>query len=54
MAMMGLGHFLFMGVQELSWWQRSKRACHYLRAMAIWGLWATHTDWQRIPGAERG
>ena len=29
------------------------RACHYLRAMAIWGLWATHTDWQRIPGAER-
>ena len=20
------------------------RACHYLRAMAIWGLWATHTD----------
>ena len=30
------------------------RACHYLRAMAIGGLWATHTDWQRIPGAERG
>ena len=30
------------------------RACHYLRAMAIWGVWATHTDWQRIPGAERG
>jgi non-lysosomal glucosylceramidase len=29
------------------------RACHYLRAMAIWGVWATHTDWQRIPGAER-
>ena len=29
------------------------RACHYLRAMAIWGLWATHTDWARIPGAER-
>ena len=28
------------------------RACHYLRAMAIWGVWATHTDWQRIPGAE--
>ena len=30
------------------------RACHYLRAMAIWGLWATHTEWQLIPGAERG
>ncbi|MFZ9974075.1 MAG: GH116 family glycosyl hydrolase, partial [Vulcanococcus sp.] len=29
------------------------RACHYLRAMAIWGLWATHTNWQRIPGADR-
>ena len=29
------------------------RACHYLRAMAIWGLWATHTNWQPIPGAER-
>ncbi|MEC7896633.1 MAG: GH116 family glycosyl hydrolase, partial [Cyanobacteriota bacterium] len=29
------------------------RACHYLRAMAIWGLWATHTDWAVIPGAER-
>lgn len=29
------------------------RACHYLRAMAIWALWATHTDWQLIPGAER-
>ncbi len=29
------------------------RACHYLRAMAIWALWATHTDWQTIPGAER-
>ncbi len=29
------------------------RACHYLRAMAIWALWATHTDWQVIPGAER-
>ncbi|WP_028952445.1 GH116 family glycosyl hydrolase [Synechococcus sp. CC9616] len=27
------------------------RACHYLRAMAIWGLWATDTDWARIPGA---
>ena len=25
------------------------RACHYLRAMAIWALWATHTDWQPIP-----
>ena len=25
------------------------RACHYLRAMAIWGLWATDTGWQRIP-----
>jgi non-lysosomal glucosylceramidase len=24
------------------------RACHYLRAMAIWALWATHTDWQPI------
>jgi len=29
------------------------RACHYLRAMAIWALWATHTQWQVIPGAER-
>ena len=29
------------------------RACHYLRAMAIWGVWATHTNWQQIPGAER-
>ena len=29
------------------------RACHYLRAMAIWALWATHTNWQAIPGAER-
>ncbi|MFL0788967.1 MAG: GH116 family glycosyl hydrolase [Prochlorococcus sp.] len=29
------------------------RACHYLRAMAIWALWATHTGWSRIPGAER-
>jgi len=29
------------------------RACHYLRAMAIWALWATHTQWQAIPGAER-
>ncbi len=29
------------------------RACHYLRAMAIWALWATHTNWQTIPGAER-
>jgi non-lysosomal glucosylceramidase len=29
------------------------RACHYLRAMAIWALWATHTDWAPIPGAER-
>ncbi len=29
------------------------RACHYLRAMAIWALWATHTDWRPIPGAER-
>jgi non-lysosomal glucosylceramidase len=28
------------------------RACHYLRAMAIWALWATHTGWQPIPGAE--
>jgi non-lysosomal glucosylceramidase len=25
------------------------RACHYLRAMAIWALWATHTGWQPIP-----
>ena len=30
------------------------RGCHYLRAMAIWGLWATHTDWEAIPGAQRG
>jgi len=29
------------------------RACHYLRAMAIWALWATHTGWQPIPGSER-
>ena len=29
------------------------RACHYLRAMAIWALWASHTGWQPIPGAER-
>ena len=29
------------------------RACHYLRAMAIWAVWATHTNWQAIPGAER-
>lgn len=29
------------------------RACHYLRAMAIWALWATHTAWQPIPGAGR-
>jgi non-lysosomal glucosylceramidase len=29
------------------------RACHYLRAMAIWALWATHTGWHPIPGAER-
>ena len=29
------------------------RACHYLRAMAIWALWATHTNWQPIPGATR-
>ena len=28
---------------------RTFRACHYLRAMAIWGLWATDTGWQRIP-----
>ena len=27
------------------------RACHYLRAMAIWGLWATETDWSLIPGS---
>ena len=29
-------------------------ASHYLRAMAIWGLWATHTDWQVIPGSHKG
>jgi non-lysosomal glucosylceramidase len=29
------------------------RACHYLRAMAIWALWATHTNWQPIPGSEQ-
>ena len=28
------------------------RACHYLRAMAIWGLWATETDWSPIPGSD--
>jgi non-lysosomal glucosylceramidase len=32
---------------------RTFRACHYLRPMAIWALWATHTGWQAIPGAER-
>ncbi|MFN9991043.1 MAG: GH116 family glycosyl hydrolase [Cyanobacteriota bacterium] len=32
---------------------RTFRACHYLRAMAIWALWATHTGWQPIPGADR-
>ncbi|KEF42928.1 MAG: hypothetical protein ER33_03415 [Cyanobium sp. CACIAM 14] len=32
---------------------RTYRACHYLRAMAIWALWATHTGWQPIPGADR-
>jgi len=32
---------------------RTFRACHYLRAMAIWALWATHTGWQPIPGAGR-
>ena len=26
------------------------RACHYLRAMAIWGIWATDTGWETIPG----
>ena len=31
--------------------QGTFRACHYLRAMAIWALWATHTNWQPIPGA---
>lgn len=25
------------------------RACHYLRAMAIWAVWATHTNWQPLP-----
>ena len=29
------------------------RACHYLRAMAIWGIWATETNWSLIPGADR-
>ncbi len=33
--------------------QHTFRACHYLRAMALWALWATHTGWQAIPGAER-
>jgi non-lysosomal glucosylceramidase len=32
--------------------KNSFRACHYLRAMAIWALWASHTNWQPIPGAE--
>ncbi len=32
---------------------RTFRACHYLRPMAIWALWATHTGWETIPGAER-
>ena len=27
------------------------RACHYLRAMAIWGIWATETEWTPIPGS---
>ena len=29
------------------------RACHYLRAMAIWALWATHTGWQPIPSGSQ-
>ena len=29
------------------------RACHYLRAMAIWGIWAMETDWAVIPGADK-
>jgi non-lysosomal glucosylceramidase len=29
------------------------RACHYLRAMAIWALWATHTGWQPIPSGNQ-
>jgi non-lysosomal glucosylceramidase len=33
--------------------RRTFRACHYLRAMAIWALWATHTNWQPIPGANQ-
>ena len=33
--------------------QNTFRACHYLRAMAIWAVWATHTNWQLIPGSER-
>jgi len=32
---------------------RTFRACHYLRPMAIWALWATHTNWELIPGAGR-
>ncbi|MEB3335410.1 MAG: GH116 family glycosyl hydrolase [Cyanobacteriota bacterium] len=32
---------------------RTFRACHYLRPMALWALWATHTNWQPIPGADR-
>ncbi len=25
------------------------RACHYLRPMAIWAIWAAHTQWQPLP-----
>ncbi|MCP4972897.1 MAG: bile acid beta-glucosidase [Prochlorococcus sp.] len=29
------------------------RAGHNLQAMAIWALWAAHTDWSPIPGASK-
>ena len=25
------------------------RACHYLRPMAVWAIWAAHTRWQSLP-----
>jgi non-lysosomal glucosylceramidase len=31
----------------------SFRTCPYRRVMAIWALWATHTNWQPIQGAEQ-
>ena len=25
------------------------RACHYLRPMAVWAIWAAHTQWKPLP-----